>query len=162
MTMKNKVKSVPKGFHSVTPCLTMKDSVKAIEFYKKAFAAKVLDILPAPDEQRTMHAMIQIGDSILMMGDEMPGQNCRSAESLGACPISLYIYVPDVDAFFQKAVTAGAEATMPVEEMFWGDRCGSLKDPFGYSWMVATHTRDLTDEEIREGARSFFMQAAKS
>ena len=153
------VTPIPAGYHAVTPSLTVKDSLKAIEFYKKAFGAKVLDVFPAPDGRGTMHATIQIGDSIIMMGDEMP--QCKSAETLGACPVSLYVYVPNVDAVFTQAVAAGATATMPVAEMFWGDRAGNLKDPFGYSWMVATHTRDLTKEEVRQGAQAFFAQAGK-
>lgn len=159
--MNTKVKAIPEGFHTVTPCLTLKNSLEAIEFYKKAFGAKELGVFPAPDGKSTMHATIQIGDSILMMGDEMPGQGCKSAESLGASPISLYIYVPDADVAFKQAVAAGAMVTMPVADMFWGDRCGSLKDPFGYAWTIATHTRDLTGEEIREGAKSFFAKAGK-
>jgi PhnB protein len=159
--MKTIVKPIPEGFHAVTPCLTLKNSLKAIEFYKKAFGAKALEVFPAPDGKSTMHAVIRIGDSILMMGDEMPNQACKSAESLGASPVSLYIYVPDVDKVFGQALAAGAAVTMPVADMFWGDRCGSLKDPFGYSWMIATHIRELTQEEVQEGARSFFAQAAK-
>lgn len=159
--MNTKVKAIPEGFHTVTPCLTLKNSLEAIEFYKKAFGAKELGVFPAPDGKGTMHAVIQIGDSILMMGDEMPNQNCKSAESMGTSPISLYLYAPDVDAAFKQAVDAGAMITMPVADMFWGDRCGSLKDPFGYAWMIATHTRDLTGEEIREGAKSFFAKAGK-
>ena len=155
------VTPVPEGFHAVTPSLTLKDSLKAIEFYKKAFGAKVLDVFPALDGRGTMHATIQIGDSIVMMGDEMPQGGCKSAESLGASPVSLYVYVPNVDAVFTQAVAAGATATMPVAEMFWGDRAGNVKDPFGYSWMIATHTRDLTKEEVRQGAQAFFAQAGK-
>ena len=108
-----------------------------------------------------MHATIKIGDSVLMMGDERPGQSCKSAESLGASPVSFYIYVPNVDAAFKQAIAAGATETMPVADMFWGDRCGTLKDPFGYSWMIATHNCDLTEEEIREGAEAFFAAASK-
>ena len=92
--------SMPAGYHSVTPSVTFKSSLKAIEFYKQAFGAKVLEVMPGPDGRSTMHAAIQIGDSILMMGDEMPQAGCQSAESLGACPISFYVYVPDVDVFF--------------------------------------------------------------
>ena len=154
-------KPIPEGFHAVTPSLTLKNSLAAIEFYKKAFGAKVLDVFPALDGRSTMHATIQIGDSILMMGDEQPNQGCKSAESLGASPVSLYIYVPNVDAAFKQAVAAGAAVTMPVADMFWGDRCGSLKDPFGYSWMIATHIADLTSEEVRKGADSFFARAGK-
>lgn len=155
------VKSIPDGFHAVTPCLTLKNSLAAIEFYKKAFGAKVLSVFPAPDGKRTMHATIMIGDSILMMGDEMPDQKCLSAESLDASPVSLYIYVPNADAIFDRAIAAGASVTMPVAEMFWGDRCGMLKDPFGYSWSIATHTQNLTDDEVKQGALSFLAKAGK-
>ena len=152
-------KPIPEGYRAVTPSLTFKDSQKAIDFYKKAFGAKILDLFPSPVGTGIMHATIQIGDSILMMGDENPG--CKSAETLGGSPVSLYLYVPDVDAAFKQAVAAGAAATMPVAEMFWGDRAGHLKDPFGYSWMIATHTRDLSKEEIRKGGEAFFAQMAK-
>lgn len=160
--MKTQVKDVPEGFHTVTPCLTLKNSLEAVDFYQKAFGAKNLGVLRAPDGESTMHAMIQIGDSILMMGDERPDQECRSAESLGASPIGLYIYVPNADEAFEQAVDAGAAVLMPVDDMFWGDRCGTVKDPFGYAWTIATHVRDLTDEEIREGAESFYAKAAKA
>lgn len=160
--METKIKRIPDGFHAVTPCLTLKNSLEAIEFYKNAFGAKELGVFTSPDGKGTMHAMIQIGDSILMMGDERPGQDCKSAESLGSSPISLYIYVPNVDEFFKQAVAAGGTKIMPVDEMFWGDRCGTLKDPFGYSWTIATHTRDLTREEVQEGAGAFFAAAGKS
>ncbi len=155
-------KPIPEGYRAVTPSFTFKDSEKAIEFYKKAFGAKVLDLLPNLTGRGTMHATIQIGDSIVMMGDEMPGTNCsRSAESLGGSPITLYVYVPNADAAFKQAVAAGGTVVMPVADMFWGDRAGSIKDPFGYSWMIATHTQDLTNDEIRKGAEAFFAQMAK-
>ena len=112
-----------------------------------------------PHGNGTMHATMKIGNSILMMGDEMA--NCPSAESLGHTPISLFVYVPDVDRVFRQAIAAGATETMPVADMFWGDRCGNLKDPFGYSWMIGTHIRDLTHEEIQKGARAFFEKMAK-
>jgi PhnB protein len=160
--MKSKIKPIPEGYHSVTPSLTFKDSLKAIKFYQKAFGAKELDVFPAPDGRGTMHATMQIGDSILMMGDERPNQNCKSAESLGTSPISFFIYVPNVDMVFEKAIEAGAKITMPLDDMFWGDRCGSLKDPFGYTWMIATHTRNLSRDEVREGAESFFASMAKA
>ena len=156
-------KPIPEGYHSVTPSFTFKDSRKAIEFYKKAFGAKVLDLMPDPSGRRTMHATIQIGNSMVMMGDEMPGsENCaKSAETLGSSPISLYVYVPDADQAFKQAVAAGATAGMPVADMFWGDRAGQVQDPFGYSWMIATHTRDLSKDEVRKGAEAFFAQVAK-
>ena len=160
--MTTKTAPVPEGYRTVTPSLTFKNSSKAIEFYQMAFGASVLDHLRCPNGRGTMHATIRIGDSILMMGDEMPGAECsRSAESLGGSPISLYVYVQDVDAAFKQALAAGAAATMPVADMFWGDRCGMLKDPFGYAWMIATHSRDLTQEEIRHAAQAFCANAKK-
>lgn len=154
---------IPNGYHSITPSFTFKDSMKAIEFYKKAFSAKVLDFLPHPSGQGIMHATLQIGDSIVMMGDENPNaENCaKSAETLGSSPISLYLYVLNVDAAFNQAVAAGAVATMPLADMFWGDRVGQVRDPFGYLWMIATHTQDLTNDEIQKGAEAFFAQMAK-
>ncbi len=156
--MKTNVQPIPAGYTSVTPNLTFKDSRKALEFYKKAFGAEVTDVMESPDGRVTVHAVMKIGNSLLMMGDEMPGGNCRSAESYGGAPISLYVYVPNADAVFDRAVAAGARADMPMTDMFWGDRCGSLTDPFGYSWMIATHTRELTKEEIAQGAKAFFEQ----
>lgn len=149
-------KPIPDGYRSVTPSFTFKDSQKALDFYAKAFGAKTLDLFPNMDGKGIMHATMQIGDSILMMGDEMPNQNCKSAETLGNSPVSFFLYVPDADAAFKQAVAAGCTAVMPVVEMFWGDRAGSLKDPFGYSWMVATHKRDMSKDEIRKEAASFF------
>ncbi len=160
--MGNKVNFIPEGFHTVTPCLSLKDSLKAIKFYKKAFGAKELGIFPTPDGKRTMHAMIQIGNSTLMMGDEMPEQGCKSAETAGISPISLYIYVQDAEAMFNQAVSAGGTVLMPLGDMFWGDRCGTLKDPFGYSWTIATHIHDMTEEEMKQGAEAFYSAAAKS
>jgi PhnB protein len=155
-------KSIPDGYHSVTPSFTFKESQKAIDFYKKAFSAKVLDVFPSLNGKGIMHATLQIGDSIVMMGDEMPGgQGGKSAESLGGSPISLFIYVPNVDAAFKQAVAAGGTVVMPVADMFWGDRAGNIKDPFGYQWMIATHQKDLSKEQLREGAEAFFAQMAK-
>lgn len=150
---------VPEGYHAVTPSFTFKDSKKAIEFYQHAFGAKVLELFPNPSGQGIMHATIKIGDSIIMMGDE--GPQCQSAETLGGSPITLFVYMPNADAAFTQAVAAGGTATMPVADMFWGDRAGSIKDPFGYTWMIATHTKDLTQEQIRKGAEAFFAQMAK-
>jgi uncharacterized glyoxalase superfamily protein PhnB len=155
-------KAIPDGYHTVTPSFTFKESQKAIDFYKKAFNAKVLDVFPSLSGKGIMHASLQIGDSIIMMGDEMPGgQGCKSAESLGGSPMSLFIYVPDADTAFKQAVAAGGKVAMPVSDMFWGDRAGSIIDPFGYQWMIATHTQDLTKEQTRKGAEDFFAQMAK-
>jgi PhnB protein len=159
--MATKVKPIPDGFHAVTPSLTLKNSLKALAFYKKAFGAEVGDVFPSPDGGHTMHATMKIGDSILMMGDESPDIGCKSAESLGASPVNLYLYVSNVDAVFKKAVDAGASVIMPVGDMFWGDRCGVVKDPFGYSWNIATHIGEPTREEVEKGAKAFFAKAGK-
>ncbi len=148
---------IPAGYHTVTPSFTFKDSRKAIDFYQKAFDAKILgEIMPGVGGKGTMHATLQIGNSIIMMGDEIAGGKCVSAETSGQSPISLYIYVQDADAAFKKAIAAGAKEFMPVMDMFWGDRAGSLMDPFGYSWMIATHKQDLTTDQIKKGAEAFF------
>ena len=152
-------KPIPDGYHSLTPSFTFKDSQKAIDFYKKAFDAKVVEVLPNLNGRGVMHAALKIGGSMLMMGDER-GEACKSAETMGGSPISLYIYVPNVDTVFKQALAAGCTEVMPVADMFWGDRAGNVKDPFGYSWMIATRTRDLTQEEIRKGAETFFAKMA--
>lgn len=150
-------KPVPEGYHSVTPSFTFKDSKKALDFYKQAFGAKTIDLVPNPAGKGTMHATMQIGNSILMMGDEMPG--CQSAESAGGnSPVSMYVYVPDADATFKQAIAAGGTSVMPMADMFWGDRAGTFKDPFGYTWMVATHKQDLSKEEVQKGAEAFMAQ----
>ena len=151
----------PEGYHSVTASFTFKDSKKALDFYQKAFGAKVLDLMKSPDGQGIMHATMQIGNSIMMMGDEKPGMSCQSAETLGSSPISLYVYVPDADAAFKKATAAGGTVVMPIGDMFWGDRAGTIKDPFGYTWMIATHKQDLTNDQIQKGAEAFFAQMGK-
>lgn len=154
-------KARPEGYQSITPMLVLKDARKAIEFYKRAFGAVERYVMPGPDGKGVMHAEIMIGDSIIMMGEESPNEPCKSAETAGGSPVSFYIYVEDVDKAFQKALDAGCVMKMPVQEMFWGDRFGSLNDPFGYNWGLATHTRDLTDQEIQEGARAMFEQMSK-
>jgi uncharacterized glyoxalase superfamily protein PhnB len=154
-------KPIPEGFHSVTPMCVVKDARKAIEFYKRAFGAEELFAMPGPEGKGVMHAEIRIGDSIVMMGEENPQEAGKSAETMGGSPVSFYIYVGNADAAFRRAIEAGAESRMPVEEMFWGDRAGTVKDPFGYSWMLATHTKDLTIQEIRQGAQAFFARMAK-
>jgi uncharacterized glyoxalase superfamily protein PhnB len=150
------IKAIPEGYHSLTPTFVFKDARKAIEFYKLAFGATEHYIMPGPGGRGVMHAEISIGDSIIMMGEENEQYQSKSAETLGNSPVSFYHYVEDVDQAFKHAVDAGAEVMMPVEEMFWGDRMGTVRDPFGYTWMVATHTRDLTPEEIRQGAEAEF------
>ena len=154
-------KPIPDGYRSVTPSVMYKDTLKAIDFYKKAFGAKMLGIFPSPDGQGVMHATIQIGDSIVMMADEVKGPMRKSAESMGGSPANFWIYTENADTFFNKAVQAGAVSVMPVADMFWGDRMGALQDPFGYIWNVATHTRDMTDSQVKKEAEAFFASMAK-
>ena len=148
------IKKIPQEFHSITPMLVLKDVRRAIEFYQRALGARELMVMPGPDGKGVMHAEMKIGDSIIMMGEENPQYPCKSAETLGGSPVSFYLYLENVDEAFKVAVAAGAVVQMPVEEMFWGDRVGTVEDPFGYSWSLATHTRDLTPEEIRQGAEA--------
>ena len=150
--MTTNTKAMPDGYHSLTPAITVGDAAKAIEFYKRAFAAQEKERFLGPDG-RIMHAEVKIGDSLLMMGEEMPQMGCLSPLSLKGTPGSLYLYVEDVDAVFERAVQAGAQVQMPVADMFWGDRCGTLADPFGHKWSIATHKEDLTSEEIKRRGR---------
>jgi len=154
-------KKIPEGFSSVTPMFLFRDARAAIDFYKRAFGAQERYAMPGPDGRGIMHAEIQIGNSIVMMGEENPQQACQSAESFGGSPVSFYLYVENVDEAFKTAVSAGAETRMPVQDMFWGDRMGTVSDPFGYSWSLATQVRVLTPEEIRQGAQAFFAEMAK-
>jgi uncharacterized glyoxalase superfamily protein PhnB len=135
-----------------------RDARMAIDFYRRAFAAEEHYVMPGPDGKGVIHAEIQIGTSIIMLSEESPQQDCKSAETVGGSPVSFYQYVENVDEAYQRAVAAGAVALMPVQEMFWGDRVGSVQDPFGYRWTLATHVQDLTMEEIRQGAEAAFAQ----
>ena len=155
------IKAIPEGYHTLTPSIIVKNARTAIDFYKRALGAKEKFVMPGPDGKGIMHAEILIGDSPFMLGEESPQCPMKSAETLGSCPVTFCLYVKDVDASFQQAVDAGATVLMPVEDMFWGDRSGNVKDPFGYTWMIMTHKRDLSKEEIAEGAREFAMSATK-
>lgn len=143
------VKSIPDGFHSVTPHLICAGAADAIEFYKKAFNAVELLRMPLPNG-RLMHAMIRIGDSHVMLVDEMPEWGALSPKSLKGSPVTIHLFVEDVDAFVARAVAAGATVTMPIADAFWGDRYGKIEDPFGHHWSVATHQRDVTPEEMQK------------
>ena len=141
------VQPIPPGMTSITPHLVCRGAAAAIDFYTKAFAAVELARLPGPDG-RLMHALLKIGNAVLMLVDEYPEQGALSPLSLKGSPVTIHLYVEDVDATAAQAVAAGAEITMPVADMFWGDRYGILKDPFGHQWSVATHIRDVGPEEI--------------
>ena len=147
----SQVKPVPEGMHTVTPHLVCTGAAKAIEFYKQAFNATEMMRLPGP-EGRLIHACIQIGDSPVMLVDENPQWGCLGPIALKGSPVTIHLQVENVDAVFDQAVKAGAKITMPVENMFWGDRYGRLEDPFGHQWSVATHIRDVSPEEIQQAA----------
>jgi len=141
------VKPIPEGYHSVTPYLIMDDAARALEFYKKALGAVELMRFPAPGG-RIGHAEIKIGDSQVMLADESPEQGQKSLRTIGGSPISLMVYVEDVDARVAQAVAAGAKITRPVANQFYGDRTGGIEDPFGYQWYLATHVEDVSPDEI--------------
>ncbi len=145
----------PAGMHTVTPQLTLRESARAIEFYKQAFGAQEVMRMPGPDGRGILHAEIRIGDSVVYLSDEMP-QGPTTAPSPTHKPTAIIqLYVADCDAVFQAAVQAGARVNMPLADMFWGDRYGSVTDPFGHVWGVATHVKDLSPEEISRGAREW-------
>jgi len=153
-------KPVPDGYRTVTPYLTVKGAAQAIDFYKKAFGAKEKERMPGPDGKSVMHAELELGDSIVMLSDEFPGGTCRSPQSLGGTSASVFLYVPDVDAAFKRAVDAGAKPTMPLTDMFWGDRFGKVTDPFGHEWGMATHKEDVPPDQMERRAREFMAQMA--
>ena len=142
-------KPIPQGMHSVTPHLVCAGAADAIEFYKKAFGAVEAARLPGPDG-KLMHAMVRIGDSPVMLVDENPQMGMLGPKALKGTPVTVHLYVDDADAFVARAAKAGAKVTMPVDEMFWGDRYGRLEDPFGHHWSVATHVRDLSAQEMQQ------------
>ncbi len=143
------VKPIPEGMHSLTPHLVCAGAAEAIEFYKKAFGAIEGGRLPGPNG-KLVHAMLHIGDSALMLVDEMRDCNALGPKALKGSPVTIHLYVEDVDACVERAVAAGAKITMPVEDMFWGDRYGRLEDPFGHQWSVATHKREVSPEEMKQ------------
>jgi PhnB protein len=155
------VKPIPEGYRTVTPYLTVRNAADAIEFYKRAFGAEELTRLPGPDGKGVMHAEIKIGDSIVMLSDEFPQGDTRAPQSLAGTTGSLILYVPDVDAAFQRAENAGGRATMPPANMFWGDRFGKLTDPFGHVWGLATHMEDVTPDEMKKRAQAAMAEMAK-
>jgi PhnB protein len=153
-------KPIPEGFHTVTPSLVVRDAPKAIEFYKRALGAQELVRMPGPDG-KIMHAELKIGDSIIFLAEENPNMGIKSPQTLGGCTSVLNLYVPNVDELFKQAVNAGAKESMPVADQFWGDRYGSLVDPFGYSWGIGTHKEDLTPKEMEQRAQEFFASMAQ-
>jgi PhnB protein len=152
--MPHHVAPIPEGYHSVTPSITTRNAAQAIEFYKKALGAEELMRMPGPNGQ-VMHAEIKIGNSIVMVNDEFPDWGIRAPQTLGGTPVSLFLYVNDVDRAYQRAIAAGATAIMEPRDQFWGDRFGKLRDPYGHEWALATHIEDVSPEEcMRRGAEA--------
>lgn len=143
------VKPIPDGYHSVTPYLIVNGAAAALDFYAKAFGATELMRLPGPEGQ-VMHSEFKVGNSIIMMADECPQMDAKGPQSFGGSPVSICLYVEDVDTIFQQAMDAGATEKRAVQDQFYGDRMGTLEDPFGHTWTIGTHIEDLTPEEIDE------------
>jgi len=155
------VQAIPKGYHTITPYMTVRDAARAIEFYKQAFGAKEKGLMKGPDG-KVMHAELVIGDSIIMLADEFPEFGSLSPQSTGGSGTGLHIYIEDVDSAFDRAVKAGATVEMPVADMFWGDRYGKLRDPFGHKWSIGTHKADLSMEEMKKGMDEAMAKMPKS
>jgi PhnB protein len=158
------VKPIPEGYHSITPMLTVRGADRAIDFYRRAFGAEEIGRMHGPDGKTVMHAELKIGDSRFFLGDEACGMDTRSPQTLGGSPTGMYLYVRDVDEVFHKAVAAGATVKRPLENMFWGDRTGSVLDPYGHTWDLATHREDVPPEEMKRRGEEFArkMKAGKT
>jgi PhnB protein len=150
-------RAVPEGYHTVTPHLVLDNAAQALEWYKKALGAEEISRSTGPDG-KIMHAELRIGDSRIMMNDVMVG---KGPAAYGGSPASLWLYVEDCDALFNRAVAAGAKVTVPMADQFWGDRCGGISDPEGYTWSIATRKEDLTRAEMEQRAAEFFKQFAQ-
>jgi uncharacterized glyoxalase superfamily protein PhnB len=153
-------KPIPDGFHSITPSMVVSNAREAIDFYKKAFNANEIYTFPTPDG-KILHAMIQIGDSFVMMSDEFPAMGLKSPTTIGGTAVTLHLYVEDADKTFKQAVSEGAIVTMPIMDAFWGDRFGTIMDPYGHSWSIATHKIDMTPEGMRKAGEEYFANMAK-
>ena len=152
------VSPIPEGYHSVTPYLVMKNAAAAIEFYKEAFGAVELLRMAAPGG-KIGHAEIKIGDSPVMLADEYPDMGFKGPESLGGTPVSLMIYVDDVDKIYPQAIVAGGKEVRPLQNQFYGDRSGTLTDPFGHVWTISTHVEDVPEEELAKRAEAAMKEA---
>jgi PhnB protein len=143
------VKAIPEGYHSVTPYLIVDGAAEAIRFYERAFGATEVLVMPMGDSGRIAHAEIRIGDSHVMLSDEWPDMNFLGPKSRGGATASLMIYLEDVDSAWERAISAGCTEERPPEDQFWGDRMGTLVDPFGHRWSLATHIEDVDEDEMR-------------
>lgn len=157
----SKVKPIPAGYHSVTPYLFIKNAASAIDYYKDVFGATERMRMPGPNG-RIMHAELQIGDSIVMLADENPSIGAKSPETVGGASCSLHVYVEDVDSTTKKAVDGGAKLVRPVKDEFYGDRSGTIVDPFGHMWSVATHIEDVAPEEMKKRMTKAMSQATSA
>jgi PhnB protein len=147
--MSNPVRAIPEGYHSITPALTCKGAARAMDFYKQVFGATEIMRMPGPDG-RVMHGELRIGDSVIFVSDEFPGMS--TAPTPGVMnPVYIFLYTENVDATFNRALSAGAKVDMPLMDQFWGDRYGKLKDPFGHKWSIGTHIKDLSLDEMKTG-----------
>ncbi|MEZ5354241.1 MAG: VOC family protein [Bryobacteraceae bacterium] len=154
-----KVRPIPKGYHTVTPALAVKGGAGFIKFCKKVFGATEVTKMTGPGGI-ILHAELKIGDSYVMVGDEMPGMGNASAATLGGTPATLHVYVPDCDAVYNKALKAGATVRMPLADQFWGDRYGAVVDPFGNAWAIATHIEDVDLPEMKRRAKKMMKEMA--
>ena len=143
------VKPIPEGYHTATPYLVVKGAAKALDFYKQAFGAKEILRFPGPDG-KIGHAEIKIGDSHIMLADEFPEMDARSPETIGGSPVGIMLYVEDVDSRFRQAVAAGGKVVKPLQDQFYGDRSGTITDPFGHKWTIATHKEDVSSAEMQK------------
>ena len=150
-----KAQPIPAGHHTVAPYLAVKHGAKALEFYRKAFGATETFKLMMPDG-RLGHAELRLGDSLIMLSDEFPEFGGKAPDTLGGSPVSIHLYVEDVDAFFSRALAAGARERKPVADQFYGDRSGQLEDPFGHLWWVATHKEDVAPAELQKRVQAMF------
>jgi uncharacterized glyoxalase superfamily protein PhnB len=149
------VNPVPQGMHTLTPNLVLRDCARAIDFYKQALGAQERARMPSPDGKKIWHAELIVGDSTFFLNDEMPGMGRPAPTAADPSPVTLWLYVPDCDAAFDRAMKAGGKQTYAPTDMFWGDRCAGVADPFGYVWSFATHQKDMTEEEMRRGGEEF-------
>ena len=158
--MPSTVRPIPEGYHSVTPALTCRDAARAIEFYKSVFGATEVVSMPGPGG-KIMHAELRIGNSVIMLGDEIPGMTTAPSPSSGNS-FSLFLYTEDVDATYARALAAGSRSVMAPENMFWGDRYGKITDPFGHHWGIATHVEDVAPDELARRSAEFTAKMAKA
>jgi len=156
-----KVRAVPEELSAITPHLIVSDGAKAIDFYKRAFGAEEQMRMPAPDGKSIWHARLRIGNAVFFLNDEAPAMGNKSAKTLGGTPVTLQLNVEDADATWKRAVGAGATSTMPLADMFWGDRYGQVTDPFGNRWAICTHVKDLSPEELKKASAEAAKQFAK-